>query len=133
MPKRRPSTLPQPVITDAQLIRIRAIAHQHLLAGGGLVPSDGDSADTNELIATVRDVWRPKAPTAFETVLERALPIGGDTYDAHEAVWSSAWALVAAEGEAGYLFGVAVGLEVAALTVRGELPRIASRRKGGVR
>jgi hypothetical protein len=135
MPKRQKDTTERAATTEAELSRIRGAARRYLLAGGPLFRSVNDT-DRDEHIAAIRARLSPKTDPAFEQALERAIPSGpghSETHDAHEDVWEAAWGLVAFEGEAGYLFGMAVGLEVAALTLRGEQPAVTGRQKGRTR
>ena len=103
---------PQAVMTSQQLARIRTAARQYLLAGGSITVAPNDTG-LNEHIANVRELLQPGVDDAFDDLLKTHVP----DYDAHEATWSAAWHLVATEGEAGFAFGVAVGCEVAALTI----------------
>ena len=110
--KPQPFKTPKATITPQQLARIRTAARQYLLAGGGIVVTTLDHG-LDEHIANTRELLTTGSTDRFEAVLTKHLT----EHLAHEAVWSEAWCLVAAEGEAGFAFGVAVGCEVAALTL----------------
>lgn len=112
------------LISDAELARIRAAAHEYLLAGGAIYLG-GDDPDRHDWIERIRERQDPSARKAFNTQLDRELPSGPqhqDTHQAHEAIWSAVWVLVAANTDAGYLFGVSVGLELAALSASARAP-----------
>jgi len=111
----------KPVITDAQIARIRAAAHRYLLAGGPVFLEPENTADDSREthIANVRAEINPTAERELTETLDTLLPYGPDhpdTHDAHETMWGAVWQLAGASHDAGYLFGVCVGLELAALT-----------------
>jgi hypothetical protein len=116
MAKKRPYKMAEPAITKAQQTQILALADQFVRAGGGLVPALNDGIELSEFLGNALETWRPKSREAFEAGLEKAVPYEMPD-DGHEQAWSAAWTLASASGEAGFLFGVAVGFQVASLTV----------------
>lgn len=116
MSTRQAFTTDPPAITDADLSRIRAAAHQYLLAGGPLFVDHGEGAGNQDShIGNIRQARHPEAAETFEHLLKQHVP----EHAPHEQTWSAAWELASFEAEAGYLFGLCVGLELAALTAHG--------------
>ena len=129
---RAPFKTPKPTISEAQLAVIRHAAKQYLLAGGSMTIAADDAGDRDEFVGNIRLALKPRTMATFETVLKADVP----EYDAHERVWTAAVTAMADEAEAGYLFGVAVGLEVAAMTLGtlvASAPSKGRSRKGGAR
>lgn len=117
-------------IRPADLVRIRRTALAYLLDGGAVFIEPEDSGDDSRdsHVGTIREERHPKDADQFEQLLKQHVP----EYDPHEALWTAVWELVTHEGEAGYLFGVCVGLELATLTSRAS-DGILSKRPSGCR
>ena len=119
-------------VTDDELARIRIAARTHLLRGGAVFPNDGDPS-LDDAIAALRQRRTPRAEAIFEDILEHALPLK-QQHDENQAVDTAAVGYAWAFADAGYLFGVCIGLEMASLTMCGELPNVRRRTgKAGVR
>ena len=120
----------KPVISDRQLGEIRALAHQYVLAGGGgsCPPTSTRPPSANSSAPSAR-CGRPKVEETFNDTLEHVVPMDGARREGHDQAWAAAWHLVAAEGEAGFMFGVCVGLELMALAG----PLTARTSRGGAR
>ena len=112
MPKRYKTDTPR--ITDAEIALIRAAAHRYLLAGGYIFRSTGDDASFDEYVGNIVERF---TGTGVSDALNNLIDARVPDYTPHEELYVAAWRTVDAHTEAGYLFGVCVGLELAALTV----------------
>jgi hypothetical protein len=102
-----------PHLSDATLARIRAAAHQFVLAGGTIFPNHSADDDVHEHIGKVAraiDLKRAARDEAWADTLE------GLDHTTHERIWTAAVGAMSNTSEAGFLFGAFVGLELAALT-----------------
>ena len=113
-----------PVITDTEIASIRVAAHRYLLAGGAIF-LESSGGDRDEHLANIRDRRNPDVSDTLHDAISRS---GDETLV--RQIEDALGGLLAATNDAGYLFGVCVGLEVARLTIGGELPRA---KKGGTR
>jgi hypothetical protein len=120
-----------PSITDAEIKTIRAAAHRYLLAGGSvwsLPTRTCDEADRDEHFGNIADRRDPAALPAFEQALDTVTD-----HAQHETLDTAAWSLANSYAESAYLFGVAMGLELAGLVISTPLSTTDTRRgtKGG--
>lgn len=104
-------TTDTPRLSDATVTRIRAAAHQFVMAGGSLFPNEHDE-DRDQHIGNIRAmVSKNTANEAFSRCLKRAVP----DHATHEQLWSAAISMASEDADAAFLFGAYVGLEFAHL------------------
>jgi hypothetical protein len=101
-----------PQLSDATIAGIRAAAHQFVRAGGTIFPSRHDNGVSEHIANTARDMdgKRALANEAWSDSLE------GLEVETREAIYQAATRAISDTGEAGFLFGAFVGLELAGLT-----------------
>ena len=114
-------------MTRADYRSIQQLATEHILRGGGVLPSDeipGFDPITTIALATS---GAAKADRQF------VRSIAGLDLRRHEEIYAAAWGLVSAYQEAAYAFGAAVGLKLHGLPVCAECDHERDERRHGSR
>lgn len=105
--------------SETALAALRAQVRAVILKHGITIAPDGPTLDRiDDVIAALADrrspMLRQETKRIFSRISDRDVEIAVSNHDGDT---------MAAYGDAGYFVGLCVGLELAALTCRGELPR----------